>query len=68
MIDNYHVDAFGVIHQVKFTPIGYDREYLSRYVDLSKPTIKLGHQLEDGIRLREGETGLNVLSGLFRRQ
>lgn len=44
MIDNYRIDAFGVIHQVNFTPITYDKEYISYYEDLSDRTIKLGYQ------------------------
>ncbi len=44
MIENYRVDEFGVIHQISFTPIRYDRKYLSYYEDLSDRTIKLGYQ------------------------
>lgn len=44
MIDNYRMDEFGVIHQVEFTPIVYDKKYISYYEDLSDRTIKLGYQ------------------------
>jgi hypothetical protein len=44
MMDNYEVDAFGVIHQIVFTPITYDKQYISYYEDLSDRTIKLGYQ------------------------
>ena len=44
MIDNYYVDSFGVIHQIKFQPIQYDQEYISYYQNLSDRTIKLGYQ------------------------
>jgi predicted TPR repeat methyltransferase len=44
MIDNYRIDEFGVIHQVEFTPITYDKQYISYYEDLSDRTIKLGYQ------------------------
>jgi hypothetical protein len=44
MLDNYAMDAFGVIHQVAFTPITYDKQYISYYEDLSDRTIKLGYQ------------------------
>lgn len=44
MLDNYRVDEFGVIHQVEFTPITYDKKYISYYEDLSDRTIKLGYQ------------------------
>ena len=44
MLSNYRIDAFGVIHQVEFTPITYDKEYISYYEDLSDRTIKLGYQ------------------------
>ena len=44
MLSNYRIDAFGVIHQVEFTPIAYDKEYISYYEDLSDRTIKLGYQ------------------------
>lgn len=35
MLDNYEVDEFGVIHQIDFTPIKYDKQYISYYEDLS---------------------------------
>lgn len=44
MIDNYEVDEFGVIHQITFEPIVYDKAYISYYEDLSDRTIKLGYQ------------------------
>jgi predicted TPR repeat methyltransferase len=44
MIDNYRIDEFGVIHQVEFTPITYDKKYISYYENLSDRTIKLGYQ------------------------
>jgi SAM-dependent methyltransferase len=44
MIENYTIDAFGVIHQIDFTPITYDRKYLSYYEAKSDRTIKLGYQ------------------------
>lgn len=44
MLPNYRVDEFGVIHQVEFTPIVYDKKYISYYEDLSDRTIKLGYQ------------------------
>ena len=44
MLPNYRIDEFGVIHQVEFTPIVYDKKYISYYEDLSDRTIKLGYQ------------------------
>jgi hypothetical protein len=44
MLANYRIDAFGVIHQIEFTPITYDREYISYYEAKSDRTIKLGYQ------------------------
>ncbi|NND97402.1 MAG: class I SAM-dependent methyltransferase [Pirellulaceae bacterium] len=44
MIENYHVDEFGVIHQSHSKPMVYDQAYLSYYDDLSDRTIKLGYQ------------------------
>lgn len=44
MLENYHRDEFGVIHQTEFEPIQYDREYLTYYEKLSDRTIKLGYQ------------------------
>ena len=44
MIENYEVDRFGVIHQVKWQPMVYDQQYLSYYESLSDRTVKLGYQ------------------------
>lgn len=44
MLDNYRIDSFGVIHQVAFTPITYDKQYISYYEAKSDRTIKLGYQ------------------------
>jgi hypothetical protein len=44
MLTNYCIDDFGVIHQIEFTPITYDREYISYYEAKSDRTIKLGYQ------------------------
>ena len=44
MLENYEVDQFGVIHQIKFKPKVYDAEYLSYYEAKSDRTIKLGYQ------------------------
>ena len=44
MIENYSVDEFGVIHQIEFEPINYDKAYISYYEDLNDRTIKLGYQ------------------------
>ena len=44
MLPNYRIDEFGVIHQVDFTPITYDKAYISYYEDKSDRTIKLGYQ------------------------
>jgi hypothetical protein len=44
MLPNYRSDAFGVIHQIDFTPITYDKAYISYYEDKSDRTIKLGYQ------------------------
>lgn len=44
MIPNYHVDEFGVIHQIESKPISYDDQYLTYYENLSDRTIKLGYQ------------------------
>ena len=44
MIENYEIDEFGVIHQVEYEPIVYDKAYISYYEDLSDRTIKLGYQ------------------------
>jgi hypothetical protein len=44
MLDNYHLDEFGVIHQTAWQPKVYDKEYLSYYEGLHERTIKLGYQ------------------------
>ena len=44
MIENYEIDEFGVIHQIEFEPIVYDKEYISYYEEKSDRTIKLGYQ------------------------
>ena len=44
MLENYHRDEFGVIHQTEFEPIQYDHEYLTYYEKLSDRTIKLDYQ------------------------
>ena len=44
MLANYRMDKFGVIHQIEFTPITYDRQYISYYEAKSDRTIKLGYQ------------------------
>lgn len=44
MLENYHVDSYGVIHQTEFEPIEYDARYLTYYENLSDRTIKLGYQ------------------------
>lgn len=44
MLDNYRMDDLGIIHQIDFTPITYDREYISYYEAKSDRTIKLGYQ------------------------
>ena len=44
MIENYELDRFGVIHQIDFQPMVYDKAYISYYEDLSERTIKLGYQ------------------------
>ncbi len=44
MLDNYAIDALGVIHQLRSTPITYDRQYISYYEAKSDRTIKLGYQ------------------------
>jgi Methyltransferase domain len=44
LLENYRLDEFGVIHQVDFSPIVYDKQYISYYEDLSDRTIKLGYQ------------------------
>ena len=44
MLANYRMDEFGVIHQIDFIPITYDRQYISYYEAKSDRTIKLGYQ------------------------
>src|SRR5262245_46687498 len=44
MLENYHLDVFGVLHQTTWTPKVYDRQYLSYYEGLHERTIKLGYQ------------------------
>jgi hypothetical protein len=44
MLDNYHVDEIGVIHQTTWQQKVYDRGYLSYYEGLHERTIKLGYQ------------------------
>jgi hypothetical protein len=44
MLENYHRDELGVIHQTTWTPKVYDRAYLSYYEGLHERTIKLGYQ------------------------
>lgn len=61
MLDNYEMDAFGVIHQVAFTPITYDKQYISYYEDLSDRTIKLGYQRLGWILGLLGEMPRSVL-------
>lgn len=44
MLENYHLDHFGILHQTHWKPKLYDREYLSYYEGLHERTIKLGYQ------------------------
>jgi hypothetical protein len=44
MLENYHLDELGIIHQTKWKPKVYDRVYLTYYEDLEERTIKLGYQ------------------------
>ncbi len=44
MLENYHLDDFGVLHQTTWKPKVYDRAYLSYYEGLHDRTIKLGYQ------------------------
>jgi hypothetical protein len=44
MLENYSVDEFGVLHQVRWKPKVYDKQYLSYYEGLQERTIKLGYQ------------------------
>ena len=43
MIDNYHIDEFGVIHQTEYKTFTYDKEYMDYYEGLKERTIKLGY-------------------------
>lgn len=61
MLDNYEVDEFGVIHQIDFTPIKYDKQYISYYEDLSDRTIKLGYQRLGWVLGITGEIPRSVL-------
>ena len=61
MLPNYEVDAFGVIHQIAFTPIKYDRQYISYYEDKADRTIKLGYQRMGWILGLLGEIPRSVL-------
>ncbi|MFD2053812.1 class I SAM-dependent methyltransferase [Mesorhizobium calcicola] len=61
MLDNYEVDRFGVIHQIDFTPIKYDKQYISYYEDLSDRTIKLGYQRLGWVLGLTGEIPRSVL-------
>ncbi|TIT75745.1 MAG: class I SAM-dependent methyltransferase, partial [Mesorhizobium sp.] len=61
MLDNYEVDRFGVIHQIDFTPIKYDKQYISYYEDLSDRTIKLGYQRLGWVLGITGEVPRSVL-------
>ena len=49
LLDNYEVDPLAsspviAVHPIAFTPIRYDKQYISYYEDLSDRTIKLGYQ------------------------
>lgn len=44
MLDNYHLDELGIIHQTTWRPKVYDTQYLSYYEGLHERTIKLGYQ------------------------
>jgi hypothetical protein len=44
MLENYHLDEFGVLHQTTWNPKVYDQQYLSYYEGLHDRTIKLGYQ------------------------
>jgi len=61
MLDNYEADEFGVIHQIEFTPIRYDKQYISYYEDLSDRTIKLGYQRLGWVLGLTGEMPRSVL-------
>ena len=55
MLENYHLDEFGVIHQTRWNSKVYDDAYLSYYEGLHDCTIKLGYQR------------FGYLAGLLRR-
>ena len=61
MLDNYEIDELGVIHQIDFTPIRYDKQYISYYEDLSDRTIKLGYQRLGWVLGMTGEIPRSVL-------
>lgn len=61
MLQNYRIDRFGVIHQIDFTPIVYDRQYISYYEAKSDRTIKLGYQRMGWILGLLGELPASVL-------
>jgi hypothetical protein len=44
MLENYHQDEFGVLHQTTWKLKVYDQQYLSYYEGLHERTIKLGYQ------------------------
>ena len=61
MLDNYRVDEFGVIHQVRWRPKRYDAAYLSYYEGLRERTIKLGYQRLGWVLGRVGKLPTSVL-------
>ena len=44
MLENYHLDEFGIIHKTTSNVKIYDKTYLSYYEGLHERTIKLGYQ------------------------
>ncbi|WP_245474179.1 class I SAM-dependent methyltransferase [Mesorhizobium sp. M2A.F.Ca.ET.042.01.1.1] len=50
-----------MIHQIDFTPIKYDKKYISYYEDLSDRTIKLGYQRLGWVLGITGEIPRSVL-------
>jgi len=44
MLENYHLDELGVLHQTTWNPKVNDKENLSYYEGLHERTIKLGYQ------------------------
>lgn len=67
MLDNYHIDRFGVIHQKSWRPKVYDHAYLSYYEGLHDRTIKLGYQRFGwvvGLLRRRPESALEIGYGL----